>query len=301
VEHARVWLEQGSGTTDGRALTALQSLYALLVQPVEAYLGPAETPVLIVPDPLLEGVPFAALHDARRGRYLVQDHPLRILPTLRERRRPPASASMASAPALLVAATEFDRTAHPELEALPGAAAEVRALARYYPNAAELAGAAATRDAVLAGLPRARIIHFAGHALFDDQNPGRSRLVLSAGRGTHAPAELAVAEIERMRVRPEALVVLSACQTVRATPGRSGGFAGLAGAFLAAGGGGVVGSLWNVDDEQTRILMTAFHEAYRTNPDGAAALRKAQLRMIGGPDGRTRAPGSWAGFRYTGY
>jgi hypothetical protein len=80
------------------------------------------------------------------------------------------------------------------------------------------------------------------------------------------------------------LVVLSACRAVRPGGGRAEGFAGLSGALLAAGAGGVVGSTGQVDDVTTQALMVAFHRAWRRSGDGAAALREAQLQLLRSPD-----------------
>ena len=81
--------------------------------------------------------------------------------------------------------------------------------------------------------------------------------------------------MERLKLPNARLVVLSACQTSRAQDHRrSGGLAGLAGALLAAGTGGVVGSQWRSTTSFTRALMPEFHSAYRAGGDGAAALRK---------------------------
>lgn len=297
VERARSLLEQPPGTDPAPALAALQVLYEQLVRPVESRLGPAESLLLLVPDPALEGIPFSALHNTRSNRYLIEDHPLRVAATLREQRR---TSAPSAAPALLVAANEFDRRAFPELGGLPGALAEVRALTGTYRGATELVGARVTREALLAALPLARVTHFAGHALFEDQHPERSRLVLAADRVPGTRAELGIVDIEQLRLPAGSLVVLSACQTIRSPAGRSGGFAGLAGAFLAAGARGVVGSLWKVDDEQTRVLMTSFHQLYQQNQDGPGALRSAQLQMLHVRDPRTSSPAAWAGFRYTG-
>jgi CHAT domain-containing protein len=96
------------------------------------------------------------------------------------------------------------------------------------------------------------------------------------------------------------LVVLSACETQRSATGRSGGFSGLSEAFLAAGAGGVVGSLWKVREEPTQALMQEFHAAYRTSGNAAAALRTAQLRLLASSDPALRSPAAWAGFRYAG-
>jgi CHAT domain-containing protein len=96
------------------------------------------------------------------------------------------------------------------------------------------------------------------------------------------------------------VVVLSACQTLRAGSGRSGGFAGFAGALVGAGVGGVLGSMWRVDDELTAAVMHGFHRHYRRTGDAPRALRDAQLRMLHSSDPALRSPAAWAGFRYAG-
>jgi CHAT domain-containing protein/tetratricopeptide (TPR) repeat protein len=298
AERAGTLLERAPGATGAPAEAALRALYDALIRPVERLLPPDGAPLLIVPDPAFESVPFAALRGGRTARYLAAAHPLRVAATLRG---PAArSSGRTGAPALLVAATEFDRHAFPELERLPGVVAEVRALEHGYPDANVLAGPGATRGALLAALPHAGVVHFAGHALFDDQHPERSRLLLAPASDPGEPAGLTAGEVERLRLPHLGVVVLSACETLRSPSGRSGGFAGLAGAFLSAGATGVVGSLWRVDDEATRALMTAFHEAYRRDGDGAGALRSAQLQMLRSGDPRLQSPAAWAGFRYVG-
>jgi CHAT domain-containing protein len=280
---------------DSVALAGLQALYDELVRPLGPRLGPAGTPLTIVADGELAGVPMAALHDRVRGRYLVEDHPVRFASSLRD---PSGSTGVPQrVPVTLVADPLFDRGALPELQPLAGAVAEVQAIARLHPRAGVMEGTAADTGTLRAAFRRGGIVHFAGHAVFDDARPERSFLV-AAGAGPHA--RLTAAEIEGMTLGSLRLVVLSACQTARTQAGRSGGFAGLAGAFLAAGAGGVVGSLWRVDDQATRALMERFHAAYLTSGDPTEALRQAQLQMLRSANPGLRSPAAWAGFRYTG-
>jgi CHAT domain-containing protein len=70
---------------------------------------------------------------------------------------------------------------------------------------------------------------------------------------------------------------------------------------LAAGAGGVVGSLWDVNDSRTQHLMVTFHRAYIDSNDAPAALREAQLAMMNSHDPELRSPATWAAFRYAGY
>jgi CHAT domain-containing protein/tetratricopeptide (TPR) repeat protein len=292
VERARSALELGVDGASTRRV--LSRLYEWLVRPVEGRLGARGTPVAIVADGEIAGVPFAALYDARRGRYLVEDHPLRFAATLADASRPPRKPPLHMA-ALLVADPAFDPGVRPALARLPGAAAEVRAVAAVYSGSRELAGAAAGPEALERMLPGADVVHYAGHAVFDNARPERSALVL-AGGGALTAARLAELDLRRVR-----LVVLSACRTSGARDGRAGGFTGFSGALLSAGAGGVLGSLWRVDDERTRALMSAFHQAYRAHGgDATAALRAAQLRLLRSLDPALRSPVAWAGFRYAG-
>ena len=297
VERVRSALELRAG--DGVVLPALESLYDELIRPLRPHLGPSGTPLVVVADGELAALPMAALRNREWGRYLVQDHPVRFASSLRDPAGPGAQ-PVAGLPVTLVADPAFDHAFFPELERLRGAAAEVAAVARNYAaNARVVDGPAADAAAIRAAFLRGGVAHFAGHAVFDDARPERSFLV--ASRGTSAlTARLTAAEIERMSLGGLRLVVLSACQTARAQEGRSGGFAGLAGAFLAAGAGGVVGSLWRVDDQATRVLMEHFHAAYGQSGNPAAALRQAQLRMLQSADPALRSPAAWAGFRYAG-
>ncbi|MBW3571085.1 MAG: CHAT domain-containing protein [Gemmatimonadetes bacterium] len=295
VERVRSALELRSA--DAVVLPALEALYDELIRPLRPRLGPAGTPLLIVADGELAGLPVAALRDAERGRFVVEDHPVRFASSLRD---PTAAVRPAhGVPVTLVADPAFDRRAFPELQRLAGAAAEVDAIAGLYADARVLAGAQADAAAIRASLLRGGVAHFAGHAVFDDARPERSFLVTAPGRENASP-RITAAEIERMDLRGLRLVVLSACQTSRAQAGRSGGFAGLAGAFMAAGAGGVVGSLWRVDDHSTRALMERFHAGYRRSGDAAQALRQAQLQMLRSDDASLRSPAAWAGFRYAG-
>lgn len=294
VERARSALELRADTA---ARAALAALYDRLVRPLQAGLGRDGATLVVAAEGEVAAVPFAALLDTARGRWLVEMHPLRFAPTLRDAAR--GARPLSPAPrALVVADPAFDAEAYPGLQRLPGAGAEARAVAALYPGARVLAGPAADRAAVAATLGRAEVVHFAGHALFDEARPSASALVLapSAGAGGRLDAD----EIARLDLRGVRLVVLSACRTVRSGGGRSGGFEGLSGALLAAGVGGVVGSVGVVDDATTRALMPAFHQAFRATGDGPGALRAAQLRLLRSPDPALRSPSAWGAFRYTG-
>lgn len=277
----------------------LAGLYDQLVGPLRPYLGTDGSRLTVVADGEIASVPFEALFDARSGRYLIESFTVRFAGSL-------ADASWArDAPAaelgnvLLVANSAFSAREFPLLQPLAGAEEEVAAISRLYRRPEVMAGAAATRERLRQSFQNTGTIHFAGHAVFDDERPEQSYLVL-ASSGVPGSSRLTAAELGGMDLDAVRLVVLSACETVRSRGGRSGGFTGLAGALLGAGADGVVGSLWRVDDDQTRALMTEFHRAYRASGDAPGALRAAQMALLRGRDARLRSPAAWAGFRYTG-
>jgi CHAT domain-containing protein/tetratricopeptide (TPR) repeat protein len=77
------------------------------------------------------------------------------------------------------------------------------------------------------------------------------------------------------------LVVLSACQTGLGRTADGEGVLGLQRAFHQAGARSVVASLWRVNDDVTRELMTLFYDnLWRRRLSPLESLRQAQLAMI---------------------
>ncbi len=226
-------MEEGADAAELRP--DLARLYGWLVRPVEGRLGAADAPLVLVADGDIASLPFAALYDARRGRYLMQDHPLRTAASLREAASPAPRAG-AAGPAVFVADPAFRAGAHPGFERLPSAAGEVREIAAAYPPRARvLAGAAASGGALRAALGSAGMLHYAGHAVFEDERPERSYLLLAPTPGDASLETLQAGEIAQMDLRNLRLVVLAACRTVRTGRGRAAGFSGSGGRLPGRG------------------------------------------------------------------
>jgi CHAT domain-containing protein len=309
ADTARAALELGLSAS--AAVPALERLYDLLLRPLGWALGPDSGPLVLITDGELAGVPFAALRDARRGRYLVEMREVRHALDLHSAlasvaggadaaARGQATPVRSSPEVVLVGDPAFDAAAFPALGRLDGAGAEVEELGALYPSATRLADRGATGQAVRRVIRRARVLHWAGHAVVDDEEPDRSQLVLAPDSGRDGFAALAASEIAALDLRALRLAVLSACETARERSGHASGVDGLAGAFLAGGAQGVVASLWRVSDARTRPFMLRFHRAYRAHGDAGRALREAQLALLRAPDPALRAPATWAAFRYLG-
>jgi CHAT domain-containing protein len=105
-------------------------------------------------------------------------------------------------------------------------------------------------------------------------------------------------EVVGMDLHGTRLVVLSACDTGLGEVRHGEGVYGLRRSFAAAGAENLIMSLWAVDDEQTRRLMTYFYEAFARGDAPPRALVAAQRRYLAEERAAGRAPDPrhWAAF-----
>ncbi len=184
---------------------------------------------------------------------------------------------------------------HHHLAPLPATRVEVDAIADV-----KLLGSSATERELIHALASReawRAVHFACHGLVNDDRPLSSSLAISAD--AEHDGFLTCLEILRLHV-PADLVVLSACETAKGRIYATEGVVGLTLSFFVAGAPRVICSLWNVDDDATRVLMTRFYELWcpRDGSHGlspAAALKQAQAFVRDHPDHpEWRHPYYWA-------
>lgn len=141
---------------------------------------------------------------------------------------------------------------------------------------------------------RTGIIHVATHAFFTPSQPNdmnATGLIFAGGnkhwltRSTSSdpavnPADdiLTSSEIANLNLIGTDMVVLSACQTGLGNITGEGVF-GLQRAFKKAGVQSLLMSLWEVDDEATQLLMTAFYRHYAGGATKQEALQRAQQEL----------------------
>lgn len=141
-----------------------------------------------------------------------------------------------------------------------------------------------------------RIVHFATHAILDDERPELTGIVLSMFGPDGHPRDgfLRAHDIFNLKLSAD-LVILSACRTALGRDFKGEGLVGLARAFMYAGAPRVVGSLWSSDDKASAELMVRFYrKMLKEGLRPAAALRMAQVEMW--RDKRWRQPYFWSGF-----
>jgi len=232
--------------------------------PLEALPKQGQT-VYVIADGILGNLPFAALR--REGRYLVEDHPVSLLPSLNALAALESRGAKTPGPPLVLSDPRGD---------LPAAAMEGRAVARLLAGSLRTAGAATSRE--LAGAAHARLLHLATHTGLSARGPW---LLLADRR-------LGASEIVTRRIGPRLVVLASCASGVR--PGRQM-WGSMGAAFLAAGSRAVLASLWSVEDRQTHEFVLRFYTEGGAS-DPAGALARAQRVAIG----RGQSPTLWAPF-----
>jgi CHAT domain-containing protein len=183
------------------------------------------------------------------------------------------------------------------LAPLQYARTEVAEIARLYPtkDVTVLIGSDASETKLKQmDLQDYRALHFASHAMIDEQNPEFSALILSPDEKGTEDGYLTMREVFDLKFNAD-LVVLSACKTGLGKEFSGEGLAGISRAFLLAGTPSVVVSLWDVYDRSTSDLMAAFYKSLKNgNTNKAAAMKQARMELI--RSGKFSHPYYWSPF-----
>jgi len=228
-------------------------------------LPPRGQSIHVVADGRLGNLPFAALR--QKGRFLVEDHAIVLLPSLNALVAIEGRSSERSAPRLALADPQGD---------LPAAASEAVAVAGLVSGKART-GAKAT-SGELAVAAHARVLHLATHTGLGPRGPWLQL----------ADRRVSAADVVTGRIGPRLAVLASCVSGVR--PGRQM-WGSMGAAFLAAGSRAVLASLGSVDDVRAReFVLTFYRQGGAANP--VTALARAQRVAIR----RGLSPTDWAPF-----
>jgi CHAT domain-containing protein len=280
-------------TSNAERTPAGETLYELLIGPLRAQVGSA-TSLVVVPDEALHTIPFAALRDRDRGRFLIEDYALTLAPSasVYVSKRPQQTARRSVRHALVVGVGRDESAANP-LPLLPHAEQEAARVGDIYASRRVIVGGSATAQNFAAFAPDADVIHFAGHAVANEEYPALSRLVLAPDPGTGTTA-LYSYELSRLHFSATSMVVLAGCRTAAGANVLGEGLLSLARPFVEAGVPAVVGTLWDLDDRGAQEFFTTFHRAALKDAP-RYALRTAQLSFVHAPKTELRLPSAWAG------
>ncbi len=177
-----------------------------------------------------------------------------------------------------------------------GALEEGRAVAAVNADATFLHGQAATKTNLLKVWEDAGFIYIAAHMSSDPVVPYLRALPLASPQPSSGPEaayldfdDILSADLSRCK-----LVVLSGCSSGLPYLGPQNAAPSLADAFLDAGAGSVVQTLWSVRDDDAVKLMSAFIEQWEP-ADAIKILCAARRSAMSGPYG-IRHPFGWAAY-----
>ena len=236
-----------------------RKIYEKLIKPLETFIGKRD--LVVIPVGVLHYVPFPALHDGTK--YLVET---------RKMVHSPSAAVWLSLNGKPVKKLESALLMGFADEKIPFVNNEVRALRKIFPNAKTFIDKAATFENYTENAQKFDILHLACHGQFRPDNPMFSSLHLADGFIT-------VRDICSQRLRAE-VVTLSACETGLNKIFAGNEILGLARGFLSAGVRSILLSLWTVNDEATKLLMTDFYTYLQRGFTVAASLQIAQANFI---------------------
>ncbi len=295
-------------SSDAAVRTSVR-LYDDLLREAMAALPEEIRRLVFIPDDALFRCPFAALRAAEDAAPLGTVFEISVVPSAAvwahlKDAAPARRPTQASAALIMFAPTvgEIDpealefRAAGPWVEGLRlaplrHAEREAGSLERVAGKGSLLLSGPEASERALKDTPLGAfaIIDLVTHAVVDDEQPERSAILLAPGSADE-DGFLQVREIPDLALDGQ-LVILSSC---RSSSGRILGGEGaqsLARAFLEAGAGAVLASLWPLEDEEASILLSTFAGSLGRGRSVAGALSAAQRDAV---DAGMPAA-SWAG------
>lgn len=277
---------------DDRAGYVGGKIYQEIISPIRSRLGEHDT-LVVVPDGVLDTLPFASLRGVDHKSYLIHEHPIMLSPSaslfvasLGSRR----SRGSNDEKVLVIGGPAVSSENLKHLPSLPGAKLEALSVARLYKGRARVfTGMQATEQSFLEEAGEASVIHFAGHAITNKRYPSLSALLFAPdqrGRGVLYAHELRTVLFPKTH-----LIVLSACSTAGGA-GELDSPLGFSGAFLGAGIPAVVVSSLDIDDAATGELLLDFYRELVRDKSPAVAMQKAQIKAA---DRFPQSEQRWAG------
>ena len=282
-------------------------IYDTLVRPVESRLTDA-THLTIIATGALKGLPFSVLHDGTA--FLVERHSVAYRNSVSEFLRSTATAAIPSGarrPLLFLGLPEARHDSQAgglsaifaeqglKLDDLPAVREESRVVARHASGDSHILVGRAASEASYQDLSAGRysVVHFATHGLLSARRAERAALVLANSGTTAEDGFLQAWEIAGQPL-DAALVILSGCRTASLPEQTDFGDMGLPSAFLSAGAGAVVGTLWNINDESPIEWMAALYDQLAAGASLRVAVQNAKRAMI--RDAQTAHPRHWGSF-----
>ena len=286
-------------------------LYQKLISPIEKLI---KKRLIIAPDGILNALPFEALLVSpctRSDRFQQHDYVLlhqtiSYVPSatiLNEMLKIPNN-SVQKEPFLGIAPFYDQSTEYMDslkllatinregLNTLPYSGEEIYQAAKIL-NGKTLVGKEASLEEISKILAHYKVLHFATHGKANKEKGKFSYLALSP---LYANYRLYARDISQMNLNNPELVVLSACESGAGEMQAGEGIISIAKSFIQCGTQSIVTTLWNVNDEKTKELMTYFYQNLKKEMPKDEALQSAKRSYLKQNKGEFANPLYWSAF-----
>ncbi|MCP4700807.1 MAG: CHAT domain-containing protein [Gammaproteobacteria bacterium] len=274
-----------------------QWLYERLIRPLENDLTRHAIKTLVfVPDEHLRMLPVAVFHDDVSQKFLIEKYALAITPGTRLT----DPVRMSQSRRLLVSGLS-ERHESPDYRGLPPLSyvrEEVDFIKTLYQDqSTDLLNKVFVLDNLEKNLKKERnysILHIASHSFFERE--GKNTVILTSDDALNMNTLEKFIQDARKAGNDIEFLALSACTTAVDEEKAALGLAGIA---VKAGVPGVLGTLWQVNDQAAALLIKHFYQLLRDKPDlsKAQVLQQAQLHLLTGNAGKEfQNPYYWAPF-----
>lgn len=263
-------MRQGLASPSGETLADSQQLYKWLVASFEPELQSlianktVET-LLFSPDGNLRLIPMATLHDGKQ--YLIER-----IPVANVERLSTIGDSSTTSPKMLAVGMSKTVTGFPDSVSLPGVGEEVRSISQLY-SGEMLLDEQLTKKNLIEKLSLLKagniplILHIGTSVYFGSERKSTSIQLYRD--------KLSLEDFKALDLRNVTLLTLSTCESIGSSSGLE--FSAIA---EATGAQSVLGSLWNVGDNSTTLLMQQFYKNLKSGMSRAKALQQAQIALL---------------------
>jgi len=258
--------------------------------------------LIIIPDGLLNYIPFGALNTSIEGlSYLTEHHSISYVNSAtlyeqlsnRDRRK---GELLAFAPKFSGEQVEMDPS-RDKLLPLPHNKREVEQILTSF-DGKSFINENATLQNFSSQLSNYNTVHLATHAVFNDDLPEYSYLAFSAK--DKEENLLYVSDLYNLQINAD-LVTLSACESGIGELKRGEGFLSLARGFFYSGASSIASTLWKVNDASTATLMGSFYQNLAKGDTKDLALQKAKKTFLyANRQNGLSHPYYWSGFIISG-
>lgn len=243
--------------------------------------------VMVIPDHILQNVPFEALKTTPEGDYLIKDMTISYLQSTSVFHALDIQNKTAPKRILAVAPIDFK---DPNLVSLTGAEDDIEQITDLF-SGDELIRKKASKERFMELLPKYRVVHLNTHAGIDSiqTNPWIA----------FHDTRLDLQEIYTLPNNAD-LIVLDACKSGEGSLEIGEGVMSLARGFFYNGTKSVISSQWNSNEKSNNEILLDFYKNLQKGSNKAVALRDAKLAYLNSHQLSEKSPYYWASLTLTG-